>query len=171
MVMAGAAVSAWAHGGEDHDHGAPAPAPVQMGQAPRATAQTEDFEMVAVLQGTPPVLTLYVDRFASNEPVDGATVELESGAFKAVAKPMAPGVYTVPGQAFSQPGRYPLTVSVQTAEGADLLDAILQYEAPVAKAAASGWAGRGPWAWGAGVVALLAVMSVALRRHKSKTEG
>lgn len=169
--MAFAALSAWAHGGEDHDHGAPASAPVQMGQAPRASAQTEDFEMVAVLQGTPPVLTLYVDRFARNEPVDGAIVELESGALKVVAKPVAPGVYTVPGQAFSQPGRYPLTVSVQTADGADLLDAILQYEAPVAQAAAPGLAGRGLWAWGAGVVALVTAASLARRRRTRKTEG
>lgn len=173
MVMAGAVLSAWAHGGEDHDHGAPAPAPapVQVGQAPRAAAQTEEFEMVAVLQGTPPVLTLYVDRFASNAPVEGATVELESGAFKAVAKVVAPGVYTVPGQAFSQPGRYPLTVSVQTTDGADLLDAILQYEAPVAKAAAPAASGRGLWAWGGGVVALLVAAGLVLRRRAHKTEG
>ncbi|MGE5452957.1 MAG: hypothetical protein ACM3VZ_14075 [Acidobacteriota bacterium] len=172
MLLIMAAGVARAHGGEDHDHDAPtaaiaAAAPV--GTMPRATAQTEAFELVAVLQGTPPTLTLYVDRFDSNEPVAGATVELESGAFKAVAKPLAPGVYTVPGQAFSQPGRYPLTVSVQTDDAADLLDAILQYEAPVAPHAPStrGW-GRLA-GWGAAALVALALGGLAWRRLARRT--
>jgi hypothetical protein len=121
---------AWAHGDEPHD--APAAAAPTLDAAPRATAQTESFELVAVLTdtGAAPTLTLYLDRFDSNAPVAGATVEIESGAFKAVARPAEPGVYTLPGQAFAQPGRYPLTISVQASEadgGADLLETTLSY--------------------------------------------
>ncbi|MDI1261116.1 hypothetical protein [Aquabacterium sp.] len=178
-VMACFTLSVWAHGGEDHDE--PASAPVQVGQAPRAVAQTEDFELVAVLTGnadghaggagatTAPVLTLYLDRFATNVPVAGATVELESGAFKAVAKQTAPGVYTVSGQAFARPGRYPLTVSVDSIDGADLLDTTLQYDAPVAKADASAhpvW--RAPWAWGLGGALLLSAAGVTWGRRRAR---
>ena len=58
------AFSAFGHGGEDH--GAPPP-PVSPGVAPRALAATEEFEVVAALEGKQ--LVVYVDRFASNEPV------------------------------------------------------------------------------------------------------
>lgn len=72
-----------------------------------------------------PMLTLYIDRFSTNEPLQGATVEVESEQFKGVAKALAPGVYQVAGQAFSKPGPHPLTVSVQSGNEADLLDVTL----------------------------------------------
>ncbi|MDC8786111.1 hypothetical protein [Roseateles koreensis] len=190
-VLAGGVLATsltWAHGGEDH--GEHVTAPAQRGLAPRATAQTDDFELVLVLTGTqataeagsapphpnpdpspdpnsPPVLTLYLDRFATNAPVDGATVEVESGAFKAVAKPVAPGVYAVAGQPFAKPGRYPLTVSVQTSDAADLLDATLQYEAPpsavAVPATALPWRKFAGWAIGS---ALMLIFSAGVWRHR-----
>jgi hypothetical protein len=95
------------------------PAPGMAGASdccsPRTSAQSEEFELVAVLaEGK---LTLYLDRYADNAPVPDAEVEVESGAFKAVAAQVAPGVYTVPGQAFAQPGKHPLTISVQAGDG------------------------------------------------------
>lgn len=116
------ALSAWAHGGEDHGDGS-APAAVA-DIAPRAVAQSEDFELVAVLaQGK---LTLFLDRYADNAPVVDAEIEVESGAFKAVAAQIAPGVYAAPGEAFAKAGKYPLTFSVQAGERADLLSATLE---------------------------------------------
>lgn len=162
LLAALAAGSAVAHGGEDHGDPAPAPPPSQAGLAPRVSAQTEDFELVAVLDagGTaPPMLVLYLDRFATNQPVVDATVEVESGAFKAVARPASAGVYTVPGIAFASPGRHPLTVSVQTADSADLLDATLE-TAPVAGPAPA-TAGVPRWAWAFPAAVLLAAVGVA----------
>ena len=175
------ALTVSAHGGEDHGEAAAAPPPAQ--QAPRASAQTDDFELVAVLTGlhkpgasehehpsAGPVLTLYLDHYASNAPVAGATVEVESGAFKAVAQQVAPGEYTVAAVAFAQPGRYPLTVSVQTQEGADLLDAVLQYQAPASAASAPtpiwfNWRDWRSWgSWAAGLVLLLAAAAWLRRR-------
>jgi hypothetical protein len=173
------ATSAWAHGGEDHDHESGTAPQVQAGQVPRVSAETDDFELVAVLNGAagvdgsqvPPVLTLYLDRFASNRPVVGATIEVESGAFKAVAKAVADGVYTVPGQAFAQPGRYLLTVSVQSAEGSDLLEATLQNDTSPLLAASTLPTRYTRWAvWlGAAVLLLLVGMALARRRGRVST--
>jgi len=187
-ALACGALTAGAHGGEDH--GEAAAAPVQVGQAPRAVAQTDDFELVMVLTGAhasgepehdhptvPPVLTLYLDRFATNAPVAGATVEVESGAFKAVAKQVEAGVYTVAGQVFAKPGRYPLTVSVQTDDGADLLEASLQYEAPKASASTSSpesapvWRKLGGWAAGLALVLIIAGWAWRRRPGTSPIEG
>jgi cobalt-zinc-cadmium efflux system membrane fusion protein len=168
--MALCVLPAWPHGGEDHGD-SPLPPLVQAGQAPRAEAQTDDFELVAVLTGADtatPLLTLYLDRFDTNEPVPDATIEVESGAFKATAKQVSPGVYSVPGQAWAKPGRYPLTISVESAVGADLLGTTLQYEAPVAKVAAAQPLWRSPWAWGAGVVLLLTVIVWVVRRRSAR---
>lgn len=124
----------WAHGGEDH---APADAPPQTLQAQaqntdqataQATTYTDTFELVVTWSGPTaqaPTLTLYVDRFASNQPLEGATVDVESGTFKATAQAVSPGVYQVAGTAFTKPGRYPLTVSIQAGDESDLLDAML----------------------------------------------
>ena len=181
-VLACGALSALAHGGEDH--GEPAAAPVQVGQAQRAAAQTDDFEIVMVLTGAqapgepehdhpaaPPVLNLYLDRFATNAPVGGATVEVESGAFKAVAKQIEPGVYTVSGQAFAKSGRYPLTVSVQTDDGADLLEASLQYEAPKAAVSASTSTWRKSGGWAAGLALVLVIAGRVWRRRRAGTSS
>ena len=157
------ALSAWAHGGEDHGDGA---VPAMAGAAaPRAAAQTEEFELVAVLaEGR---LTLYLDRYADNAPVSDAEIEIESGAMKAVAAQIAPGVYAAPGEAFAKPGKYPLTVSVQAGESADLISAALEIAEP-ATAAGSAQAGRARAAWAAAAALLLAGAAlVALRRRKT----
>lgn len=181
-MLACSALTVGAHGGEDH--GEPAIAPIQVGAVPRAAAQTDDFELVMVLTGAhapggpehdhpavSPVLTLYLDRFATNVPVGGATVEVESGAFKAVAKQVEPGVYTVAGQAFAQPGRYPLTVSVQTDDGADLLETSLHYESPKPAALAPIPVGRTLGGWAAGLSLVLVVAGWAWRRRRAGTSS
>lgn len=164
MAMAFFASSAWAHGSEDHSHEI---APAMVGDvAPRAAAQSEAFELVAVLADGK--LTLYLDRYVDNAPVPDAEVEVESGAFKAVAAQVAPGVYSVPGQVFAQPGKHPLTISVQAADAADLLIAALDLALPAAGAEhARIW---GEWTvWGTSAVLLLiGAMLLAMRRKKNR---
>ncbi|RTL31389.1 MAG: hypothetical protein EKK47_08085 [Burkholderiales bacterium] len=129
LLSAGLPWSAWPHGGEDHGDTPAVTAPAE--QAPRAVAQTESFELVAVLDthAKPPMLTLYLDKVDTNEPVSQASVDVEGGTVKAQATAREPGVYTVSADAWSKPGRYPLTISVQSAEGADLLDTTLVHQA------------------------------------------
>lgn len=161
-------LSAWAHGGEDHGSEA-APAP-SAALAPRAAAATDEFELVAVLEGRK--LTLSLDRFATNEPVADAQIEVESGGLKAAATQAAPGVYWIPGDSFAIPGKYPLAISVQAGESADLLTATLDLSHPVAGAkpssALNGWAvwtGRATWG-GSGALLLAGAGLFAVRRRK-----
>lgn len=68
---------------EGHDHGAP-PTPVSTTIAPRVDASSDIFELIGVLRAGK--LTIYVDRFITNEPVSDADVDVETpgGALKAV---------------------------------------------------------------------------------------
>lgn len=161
-------LSALAQAGGDssdgHTHGEAEMSVTTADAAPRASAQTEEFELVAVLEGGK--LTLYLDRFATNEPVADAKIEIDSGAIKAVASQIAPGLYSVPGEAFANPGKYPLAISVQAGDSADLLTATLDLGPPVAGVEhAHAW---NEWAvWGAAGALLLAGAGlVAMRRHK-----
>lgn len=167
VVLACASWSAAAHGGEDH--GTQAPAAVSSTVAPRAYAQTEDFELVAQLQGT--TLTISLDHFATNDPVVDAQIEVESGtAFKAQAQQVAPGVYTVKADALGPAGQYALNFSVQAGDTADLLAATLDTTAPVKPLAhvhsGSEWTS---WALSGAVLATgLALVLVRRRRWARK---
>ena len=156
--------NAFAHGGEEHDEAAAPGVAVEAG--PHASAASEDFEFVAVAQGGQ--LLIYLDRFATNEPVAGAAIEIESGAFKAVANAVAPGVYTVAGDAFKTPGRHPLTITIETdaksGGDSDLLSATLEVAPQAADAApAKPWPGiAGIAGLGPATLALLAAAAVVL---------
>ena len=131
------ALPAWSHDGEDH--GAPPPT-VRQAVAPRAEAKSEDFELLLVLQ--PPALLIYLDAWASNAPVPGARLELSGNGVKGVATEIAPGVYQL-APANLGPGRHALTLSVETADSADLLAVQLEVPsaAPAPGTAPSPWPG------------------------------
>lgn len=159
------ALSARAHGGEDHgDEAAPPPAVAEAG--PRTIAASEDFELVALPQGGR--VLIYLDRFATNEPVANAEVEIESGAFKAVATRLAPGVYAVAGDAFKAPGRHPLTISIQAGAVSDLLSATLDVAPPAAGEAppARAWPREaGLAATPLALLALITAIAIGVRRR------
>ena len=163
------ALSALAHAGGDasdgHSHGEAAAPAMTVAGAPRASAQTEEFELVAVLEGKK--LTLYLDRFATNGPVADAQIEVDSSALKATATQIAAGVYSLPGESFAKPGKYPLAISVQTGDSSDLLTVTLDLPHPVAGAAPvnswNNWAVAGA----AGALLLAGAALVAVRRRKS----
>jgi hypothetical protein len=96
--------------------------------APRLEAQTELFELVARLGGGE--LSILIDRFATNEPVLDASVEVESGGLKAKATFRADhGDYAVDDAALlkrlSTAGEHALVITVQAGTEADLLDGTL----------------------------------------------
>lgn len=162
------ALSALAHAGGDasdgHSHGEAAAPLMTVAGAPRASAQTEEFELVAVLEGKK--LTLYLDRFATNEPVADAQIEVDSSTLKAVATHIAAGVYSLPGESFAKPGKYPLAISLQAGDVSDLLTVTLDLPPPVAGAApVDSWSN---WAvGGAGALLLAGAALVAVRRRRS----
>ncbi len=127
------ALPAWAGGdsSDGHSHGAPtpAPAPISQGTTPRASTATEEFEVVAALEGQS--LVVYVDRFASNEPVARAKVEIEGSGLKGVASETAPGTYVLAATSPLPPAKHALTISIESAESADLLAVTLDTSASI----------------------------------------
>lgn len=162
--------TALAHEGHDH---ADAPVP-SVAVAPRASALTDDFELVAALEGGQ--LTIYLDRFATNEPVADAQVEVDEGAGAIAAPQIAPGVYRVPGARSAAPGSHALTVSVQAGDVSDLL--LVTLDVPAASGSlpapgagaptvASDWTSLPPGAvWLAPAAVMLAVIAVVVRRRR-----
>lgn len=172
MTLSAGMTMAWAHGDEVHDHDDAKPTPAlsvaPSDGAPRASTASESFEMVVELSPdeAKPSLTLYIDRFATNEALRDATVEVESGTFKGVAKAVAPGVYQLPGQAFSAHGQYPLTVSIQAGDDADLLDVMLDtrhHDAAPSPATARTFT----WAWALAAIVASAATGLFVRRRRA----
>jgi hypothetical protein len=82
-------VPSLAHEGHDHDEAARAA--LTAAAFPRTTSKSELYEAVGILKRDR--LTFYLDRFATNEPVIGATVSVTIGdreAVEAEATPDAP---------------------------------------------------------------------------------
>ena len=121
------AFAAVAH--EGHKHGDEPPPPTVQ-TAPRATAASPLFELVAVATGTG--LTIYLDRFDTNAPVLGATLDVETPAGP-VSAVQDGDIYLLEAPWAGQPGTYELLFTVAAATDIDFLTATLIIpETPVA---------------------------------------
>lgn len=128
-VLAG---SALAH--EGHDHGA-APPPVSKTIAPRGEALSETFELVAVPRdGT---LTLFLDRFRTNEPVTGATIDVETPDGPKTATATPEGGYALTAPWMSAPGRHEFVATVTAGGDVDVLTVAVAVPDPSGRAAAA----------------------------------
>lgn len=105
-----------AHEGHDHDTTAKS---VAVPALPRAEATSESFELVAVARSGEVVI--YLDRFATNEPVPDATVVVETSQGSVKAKPFADGTYRLAAPWAAFPGRYDLIATVTQGTSADVL--------------------------------------------------
>lgn len=165
------AIPAFAGGDESdgHTHAAPQPVPTKA-TAPRAAAVSEEFEAVIVLEERK--LVLYLDRFASNEPVAGAKVEIEGGGLKGVAAEKSPGVYAIDAGtlgASSVPAKHALTIAVEAGDVADLLSATLEIVPPQAGVAhVHLWGEWTVWLVAGALVLAGGVMMLVRRRRKWK---
>jgi hypothetical protein len=121
-LVVAAAPEAPAH--EGHDHGAP-PLPVSKSIAPRADASSADFEAVVVARDR--TLVIHLDTFRTNEPVEGAAIEIDTPAGVLKPKPVAkePGTYAVAAPFVATPGRYDLAVTLDVNGTVDILAATL----------------------------------------------
>ncbi len=111
---------------EGHDHGAPAPAAAPA--LPRAEGASEAFEMVIVAKGGE--LTIYLDRFATNEPVRDAAITLETPQGSVDAKRTPDGSYQLSSPWAEKPGRYDLIATVTHDGIADILALTLDIPSP-----------------------------------------
>ncbi len=128
--------SASAH--EGHVHGDAAPPPTVQ-TAPRATAASALFELVAVARDAG--LVVYLDRFDTNAPVIGATVDVETPAGPASAVQDGE-TYLLAAPWAAEPGTYELLFTVTAETDIDFLTATLTIpEPPVAAPVAAKPAG------------------------------
>lgn len=169
LAAATVALAAFASGdsSDGHTHAEPA-AVATSAMAPRAVASTEEFEVVAVLEGRK--LVLYVDRFASNEPVTKAKVEVDGAGLKGVAGEATPGLYVMHFATPLLPGRHPLTIGIEAGDVSDLLTATLDNSQRQGGAASVDW-WRQWYVWiSAGALLLLAISAwIVARRLKTRS--
>lgn len=161
----------WAGGdsSDGHSHAAPEPVPVNQSVTPRAVAATEEFEVVAALEGKK--LVVFVDRFASNEPVAQAKVEIEGAGLKGVASETTPGTYVLEIATIIPQAKHPLTISIEAGDTVDLLSATLDTSASVTNEVHThGWSEWVVWIL-SGALLLITGILFAVRRHKRAKKG
>ena len=143
VLAAGVCLSAvagpGAHGPNGEHLDAPPTAATPGNSRPRIEAKTEQFELVGTLSGGE--FSMLIDRFATNEPVLNAQVEVETGGLKAKA-PFHDdiGDYAVADEAMlkllATPGEHAIVITVIHGNESDLLDATLKVSTAQAQAAA-----------------------------------
>lgn len=119
-------VNAFAHGG--HDHGDDEKPLVVEQEVPRLTVESELFQVVGVNDGNK--LTLYLDEYATNAPIENALIEITKDADTFIAKEVSPTVYAIDGEWLHEAGKHDLVISVTAGENIDLLLAELIVSAP-----------------------------------------
>ena len=108
--------------------------PVSAGALPRGEADFGAFEIVAIVRGEN--LEIYLDRFATNEPVAGATVEVESPGGPVKAAASADGTYRVAAPWLAKSGRTDLIFTVTAGDTTDILPMTIQSAPGAAQSAA-----------------------------------
>ena len=151
---------------DGHDHG-PAPA-AAVPALPRFTASSELFELVGIAKDGR--LTIYLDRFADNTPVQGATLALEVGGAQVVLKEVADGEFTGVLAQPLKPGLTPVTATVMAGSDADLLAGEFDLHAETASAHVHSWQESVGWALAA-AAALLALAFAARRAAGQRRTG
>lgn len=154
---------------EGHDHGAPtavsAPAPLA---GPKFVAASEDFELIGVLSRD--ALTVYLDDTRTNRPIDDATLEIAAEGLSGKATREAPGTYRLALKSPLPAGSYALTLSVDAAQGSDLLVAKLDVAPPSVAAEAITSSSPLGWKLLMGSALLLVVFAAAfllLKRQRA----
>lgn len=123
-VTAFVAATAPAYAHEGHNHGEQEPAAVSTGAVPRGSSSSDAFEIVAVARGDH--FEVYLDRFATNEPVTGAVIEVETPAGSVTATPTPDGTYRLPSPWFEKAGRADLIFTVIAQGATDILPVTIE---------------------------------------------
>ena len=155
----------WAGG----DHGAEAPATTGAVTSPRISSHSELFELVGVVENSE--MKIYLDRYASNEPVTDAKIEVETGAAKGIAAPQPDGSYSFKHELLSQPGTLAVSFFVAAGKDTDLLAGDLVISDLHAEDDHAGvtrpWIRWAAYAGAALLLAALAALAWRNRRRKS----
>lgn len=103
-----------AHEGHDHDK----PAPLALPVAPRVVAVTPNFELVGVTSGKGR-LTVFLHAFATNEPIEGASVTVSAGEQSVQARPEGDGVFSVAAAWLDVAEKLDLVFALKLADGTE----------------------------------------------------
>ncbi len=94
---------------------------------PRAEAHSDLFELVARIEGG--AVIIHLDRFATNEPLGNATIEVAEGTETSTAQPQPDGTYRLAAPWIGAPGHHELVFTVAAGDEADLLSASIDIPA------------------------------------------
>ncbi|WP_249661153.1 HlyD family efflux transporter periplasmic adaptor subunit [Variovorax sp. PCZ-1] len=121
--------------GPGHDHGDEAPTATGVA-SPRVSTHSDLFELVGIVDHNK--MTIYLDRFSTNEPITQAQIELEiaqdKSPIKLIAKAEADGTFSVTNDLLEKPGTYALSFTVTAGKDTDLLAGELKIGATVSEA-------------------------------------
>ena len=154
-----------------HDHAAPAASGTPGANVPRVEAQSDLFEIVGVVQNG--ALTLFLDRYATNDPVVDAKIDIEAGSVKGAAQANPDGTYTFKHAVLTQPGQLPVTFAIAAGSDSDLLTGELVIaDSAAAKAPADDDPLRKRWWWvAAGALFLFAGIVIAWWSRRQRVKG
>ena len=107
-----------AFAGPDRDHGDAASAAGSTA-SPRIAAHSDLFELVGIVGNGQ--MTVYLDRYVTNEPIANAKIEFESGAHQGLAQPQADGTYLIKFDALAKPGQLSFSFTIAAGTETDLL--------------------------------------------------
>ena len=168
-------------------HSEAAPAAASSGAAvvlePRVEVASPEIELLGIVAGLQ--LTVYLDHFATNAPIDGARLTLERAGQVFEAQFAGDGTYRFDLPWLATPGPHPLLFTVVAADLSDLLTATLELPAAAAGVTADPKGGAWHWHWPSwsratdrywisavlGAVALLVVAWVALSARRGRRAG
>ena len=153
-----------------HDSGTPHASGAASLAVARVEAQSDLFEIVGVVENG--AMTLFLDRFATNDPVTDAKIDLEVGAVKGSAQAHPDGTYSFKHAALTQPGQFPVTFTVTAGTDSDLLAGELVLADPAAarvRAGDNSWPWR--WGWVAGALLLVAGIAIAWWSRRGRGKG
>lgn len=159
--------------GPGHSHDEPAPTQGTGPAAPKIQAHSEVFEVVGILEGK--TLSIFLDDYATNAPIERAKIEIEAVRGEPAAKTIKTtlelsedGVFKWTDSAFAEPGVWAVSFTISAANQVDLLAGELDVHLPQAGSESAhgsdhGWAAHLlPWLIGA--VLVVAMVFFLVRR-------
>ena len=153
-----------------HDHGAPAAAGGAGINVRRIEAQSDLFELVGVVEGG--AMKIFLDRYATNEPVPNAKIDIEAGPLKGSAEPNPDGTYAFKHAGLTRPGQVPVTFTIVAGGDSDLLAGELVVADPnAATAQANDSPLRKRWWWVAGGLLVFAGIASARWSRRQRVKG
>jgi hypothetical protein len=166
MALIFTLLSPMAIAGAGHDHAEAAPK-TQGTALPRFVAVSEDLEMVGIVNGKQ--LTIFLDRFTDNSPVNDAQIDIDIEGSKYKAEKHGVGEYEVILKNTLKPGVIAITATIQAGDLNDLLATELDlHENKDVLSHRSSWKGIALWI-GAGLFVLMALGAIVRFRQQART--